>query len=226
VRRAIVLIALVAATACRKHAPGAGPPGPRPKLEVVLVDDSVDPLSGVDESVLPRGSRIDRADVPAGPGIVMTVHYARIVAGAGETVDGATARLDAALAKVTVPPDHRFAFAPAFDEASPRPVAARSYLLTGAPILRETDVTDADAILGEDGHWTVAVTLSAAAAKRFEDATRLDLKKRLAIVVDGRVRSVPVLQGVIGGGHIQITMGQDDDQKRDAQQLARGLGGR
>jgi preprotein translocase subunit SecD len=203
------------------------PTGPRPKLEVALVDDSFDALSGVDESTLPPGSRLVVENAPSGPSINVMVHYARIVAGPGETADDAAARLDTSLRKITIPPDHHFALGPVYDEGIPRPVAARSYLLSGTPILREFDVTAADAILGEDGRWMVAVTLSAAAAKRFEDATRLALRRRLAIVVDGRVNSAPVIQSVIAGGHIQITLGNLDPetQRQEAQRLAQGLGG-
>ncbi|MFQ3574469.1 MAG: protein translocase subunit SecD [Thermodesulfovibrionales bacterium] len=51
----------------------------------------------------------------------------------------------------------------------------------------------------------VSLTFNPAGAKIFEDITGKNVKKRLAIILDGNVYSAPVIQEKIGGGNAQIT---------------------
>lgn len=51
----------------------------------------------------------------------------------------------------------------------------------------------------------VSITFNAAGAKIFEDITGQNVKKRLAIILDGNVYSAPVIQEKIVGGDAQIT---------------------
>ncbi|MCI0469691.1 MAG: protein translocase subunit SecD, partial [Nitrospirae bacterium] len=51
----------------------------------------------------------------------------------------------------------------------------------------------------------VSITFNSAGAKLFEDITGQNVKKRLAIVLDGNVYSAPVIQERIGGGNAQIS---------------------
>jgi preprotein translocase subunit SecD len=58
-------------------------------------------------------------------------------------------------------------------------------------------------------------------------ATRDWVQRRLAILVDGRVDSAPVVKSEIGGGRLTITMGAGEPEKQlaDARRLAASLGG-
>ena len=56
----------------------------------------------------------------------------------------------------------------------------------------------------------VALEFKPAGAKKFEDVTGNNVGRLLAIVLDGNVYSAPVIQGRIGGGSAQITLGAGD----------------
>jgi preprotein translocase subunit SecD len=75
---------------------------------------------------------------------------------------------------------------------------------------------------------TVRVELTPDGGRRFEEFTGANIKRRLAILVDGRVASAPVILSRIPGGIISITMGAGDrDQQRaDAERLVHDLLGR
>ena len=205
------------------------PPGPRAKLEITLLDDKVDPLAGL-VTEPPAGTSIEEENVPGGPGTYDRVHYARIAPQPGETLEQAATRLAASLASLPLPPSHRFVVGPiSGDErwGHGTPVAMRSYLATGDAIVRETDVADAAASDGPDP--VVLVTLTAAAAARFEAATTASVRRRIAIVVDDRVLSAPVVQAPIRGGRLSITLGtfaSPRAKRAEAQGLAHALGGR
>jgi preprotein translocase subunit SecD len=51
----------------------------------------------------------------------------------------------------------------------------------------------------------VSISFNAEGAKRFEEITGANVKKRLAIILDNTVYSAPVIQEKIGGGNAQIT---------------------
>lgn len=67
----------------------------------------------------------------------------------------------------------------------------------------------------------VDMELTAGAAKRFGDATAAMTGRKLAIVLDSKVVSAPVIQSAITHGRIVITMGGSDpkEQQRDADDL-------
>jgi preprotein translocase subunit SecD len=71
----------------------------------------------------------------------------------------------------------------------------------------------------------VQVDLSDGGRARFSDATEAAIGRKLAIVLDGRVVSAPVVQSRIPGGRIQITMGGSDlkEQEREAHDLVEVL---
>lgn len=74
----------------------------------------------------------------------------------------------------------------------------------------------------------VNLQLTPEGARRFEDFTAANVKRRLAILVDGRVVSAPVIFTRIPGGNVSITMGTGDPEQQlaDARRLARELAGR
>jgi preprotein translocase subunit SecD len=61
----------------------------------------------------------------------------------------------------------------------------------------------------------VSLTFNSAGAKIFEDITAANVKKRLAIILDGNVYSAPVIQEKISGGNAQITGSFGMEEARD-----------
>jgi len=57
------------------------------------------------------------------------------------------------------------------------------------------------------------------------DATRKNIRRRLAIVIDDEVQSAPVILSEISGGTVMITMaaGAPKEQLAEARQLAAAL---
>jgi preprotein translocase subunit SecD len=74
---------------------------------------------------------------------------------------------------------------------------------------------------GTLGGWVVNLTFNDRGGNIFEDLSEANLKRRFAIILDGRVSSAPVIQSKISGGHCQITLGGSDPeaQLREARQL-------
>ncbi len=68
------------------------------------------------------------------------------------------------------------------------------------------DLTNAQAATDpQTGQWDVNFTFDSAGARRFATVTANNLGKRFAIVLDGKVISAPVIQGVIPGGQGRIS---------------------
>lgn len=84
------------------------------------------------------------------------------------------------------------------------------------------DVEDASVVVDEWG-VAVAATLRGDAAERFADLTAANVDRKLAIVVDDTVVSAPVIRSRIGGGRIQISLGQGPDVLVEAEALAAAL---
>ncbi len=61
----------------------------------------------------------------------------------------------------------------------------------------------------------VSITFNSTGAKIFEDITAQNVKKRLAIILDGNVYSAPVIQEKISGGNAQITGSFTMEEARD-----------
>jgi hypothetical protein len=240
VRRAIVLGACAAVAAAalgllhlRPSRDAAAASAPRSKLELVRVDDTIDPFAAVpDESIpLESGIALYREHAPIGSGGTRSTTYARVVLREGESKADAAARLRSWLATVPLPQGTRFGLAEVseWDEETRRAtlVGLRTYLLTGDPVLRTEDVTDA-VVMREpsaEAGVSVLVTLSDAGAQRFEDVTREWTRRRLAILVDDEIHSAPVIQTVIRGGQLTITMGLGDPEQllKNALRLQNGL---
>ncbi len=62
---------------------------------------------------------------------------------------------------------------------------------------------------------SVELILNGPGARLFEQITAANVKRRLAIVLDNRVYSAPVIQERIGGGHASITGNFDIKEARD-----------
>jgi len=83
-------------------------------------------------------------------------------------------------------------------------------LMTGEVI---SDARHRPGQLGEAPY--VAITLTAAGATLFERLTGENVGRRMAIVLDGKVQSAPVIQDRIGGGRAVITGSFTLDEARD-----------
>ncbi len=66
-------------------------------------------------------------------------------------------------------------------------------------------ITDASVQFDSFGHPYVAMTFNTRGARLFEELTAANVKKRMAIVLDGTVHSAPVIQERIAGGRASIT---------------------
>jgi hypothetical protein len=243
-RIAVLAVALLGAGAAMAlalvHLPvPAAERGPAAKLELTRVDDTVDAFDGISDDAVPRGEGIAilTESIPAGPGNTARPRFARVTLRDGESSEHGTERLARWLATLGPRNDgRRFAFQDVeeLDEHAQRsrPIGVRTLLLAGEPILRTADVIDAIAVAPSHRSYspeaTVQVTLSPESAARFEDATRGWIERRIAILLDDKVTSAPVVRSAIGGGHISINMGSEGDPALhliEAKRLARALGG-
>lgn len=88
----------------------------------------------------------------------------------------------------------------------------RSYLVTARPALTGDAVTEAEAVWDADsGRPEVSVTFDSDGARRLAEVTAGAVGKKLAILLEGRVTSAPVIESKIEGGHARITMGGGKD---------------
>jgi preprotein translocase subunit SecD len=77
-------------------------------------------------------------------------------------------------------------------------------------------ITDARATIEtSNNQFSVSMSFNARGAKIFERVTGENIKKRLAIVLDGKCYSAPVIQDKIAGGKAQITGSFTQDEARD-----------
>lgn len=85
-----------------------------------------------------------------------------------------------------------------------------------------TDLQKASVAPYGDGSFEVLLQLNSAGAQKFANATKAELGKQLAIVLDGKVYSAPRVQTVIANGQASITGGYT---AQGAQALANVLNG-
>lgn len=217
--------------------PTAGP-SRRAKLAVVRVDDSIDPFSTIDASDVPPDVELRFENAPTGIGngtrghATETITYARVVMAPGESLERAIGRVDPWVQRVQLPAGKRFAWQAddAYDEqtGTSQVVGARTFVLTGEPIITNVDIIDAAPSVTQQSaipEIYVAVTMTPEAGERFGDATREWTNRRLAIMLDGRITSAPIVKTEIRGGRMSITMGAGDPERQLAQakELAAGL---
>ena len=117
--------------------------------------------------------------------------------------------------KATLPPGDEIMYLYRRDHASGRVdkepiVVYRRVAMTGANIT--------DARVQMDSRYNqpyVSVAFDSAGARHFADLTTRNVKKRLAIVLDGKVQSAPVIQEPITGGEARITGDFTMEEARD-----------
>lgn len=114
-----------------------------------------------------------------------------------------------------IPPDDEILFERVINretgEVTKRPILLKRQVLMTGDYLTEAKV-NIDQRFNEP---YVSITFNAAGAKLFEEITAANVKKRLAIILDGNVYSAPVIQERIGGGNAQITGRFSMDEAKD-----------
>lgn len=88
--------------------------------------------------------------------------------------------------------------------------------------LEGKDLKKASVYSGQSGDFGVTLQLNDVGAQKFADATKANVGKPIAIVLDGKIFSAPVVQSVIVNGTASITGNYD---AKSAQQLADVLNG-
>lgn len=133
------------------------------------------------------------------------------------------ARLAEADPAYAIAPDRALAFEAIDPERPGGTPRWRSYVLERRPALTGAAVVEAEATFDERGSRPVVrLELSRDGAARFAEVTTRLTGKKLAIVLDGIVKSAPIISGPISGGQAWITLGGADvgAGTRDAQDLA------
>jgi len=83
----------------------------------------------------------------------------------------------------------------------------KKYLVHQIPILNGSQVSDARVAFDKNNQAIINFTLTSFGGKVFGDFTGKNVGKRLAVVLDGKVFSAPVIRERIGGGSGQISGG-------------------
>ena len=92
----------------------------------------------------------------------------------------------------------------------------QAYVLESRPLMTGEYIQDARVRPAEQLHGaSVELILNASGARLFEQITAANVKRRLAIVLDNRVYSAPVIQERIGGGRASITGNFEVKEARD-----------
>jgi len=209
------------------------------RLEFKLLDDDSDFMKGLREKAsptsLPEGLdfRTETASVGQdtdGDIKQREVTYAFLAKGEKETSQDTLKRFKEWASTIELPHDRELGFEVVHrtvDEVTLKEeeVGYRSYLLRSRADVTGDLVRDAaaqpDQSAGSLGGWHVALTFTEQGGRIFERITGENIKRRFAIILDGRVESAPVIQTRIPGGHATITMGSSDPeiQLRDSRKL-------
>jgi preprotein translocase subunit SecD len=209
------------------------------RLEFKLLDDETDYIGEVAKTAakesLPEGLEFARETAPigldeSGDQKNKQITYAYLKKKPDEKIKDALTRFKEWAGTLTPPQDRELGFEPVYetnpDTLKQSEAGWRTYLLRSRAEITGAQVTEAQAQPDQQGGrtmggWHVALTFTESGGKAFERITGANVKKRFAIMLDGRVESTPVILNRIAGGHAQITMGaQDPDiQLRDARKL-------
>lgn len=192
------------------------------RLELVEVVDDAS-VAVPDDLPLPPGISLEEETAPS--------TYARVVhltraCDEGEMPKSCGDRLQAFASTLRLPAGGRLAIE---ERKRMNGWYARTWVVRGAPIVTGTDIADVRLRESDEGvpFVSVEVELRAAGRDRFAEFTGSHIKSRIAILANGRVESVPVVQSRIDGGTVQITMGSGDvdEQRKSAELLVEQLRG-
>ncbi|MFA6239150.1 MAG: protein translocase subunit SecD [Bacteriovorax sp.] len=160
--------------------------GKTAKLEFKLINDTIDPNSMM--------SWLDKAS------------KAGITYKKGDRFSEYLKKINEFL-KVDIPEGHEMAFEKKTNLATGEDTNI-PYVVETTPRLTGDDLADARVQIDpQKNDPYVSMDFKAAGAKKFEDTTGANVGRRLGVILDGNVYSAPVIQGKIGGGKAQITLG-------------------
>jgi preprotein translocase subunit SecD len=209
------------------------------RLEFKLLDDDTDFFGGIQKEAkdtsLPEGLEFRMENAPVGKdaeGENRTKQntYAFLAKLPKETTAQTLQRMREWVGTLDVPADREVGFEVekrVVDEVTLREEESgiRTFFLKSraeitGDMIREA-VAQPEQSQGGMGGWHVSLTFTDAGGRIFERITGANIKRRFAIILDGRISSAPVIQSRIAGGHGQITMGSGDPeaQLRDSKNL-------
>jgi len=164
---------------------------------------------------LPEGIDLMREAVPIGLDdhggrLTSNITFVKVRLQPGETLDHAIARGDKWVSGAVVFTDKlRVAWEPSYDYDPDTGLqtldGARSFVLNGDSWISNRDIVDAEASLDQRSgipEVYVAITLTPQGGERFRMLTAERVNQRIAIVLNGRVNSAPVVRTEIGGGRM------------------------
>lgn len=101
------------------------------------------------------------------------------------------------------------------EEEGARSKGASKLLLKAIPILDGSMITDARVAYNEHGEPVISFSLNNIGAKIFGDFSGNNVGKRMAVVLDNKVYSAPVIRERIGGGNGQISGNFTPDEAKN-----------
>ncbi len=133
-----------------------------------------------------------------------------------------------ALLTEKIPSDHEIAFGDSMVAGAgtqEKAARLRTYLLYSRPGITGDYLTDAQVVQDQDlaSNYYVTMTFDPKGAKIFEKLTEDNTRREMAIVLDDKVNSAPIIQEKIGGGTARITLGGLGDSRsrfQEAKDLA------
>jgi len=118
--------------------------------------------------------------------------------------------------KGIIPPNLELAWSYDRDPATGKLTKKTPYLLEKAVRLTGEFVENADVRIDRQYNTPyVSITFDSEGARRFGDLTEKNVNRRLAIVLDGKIHSAPVIRERIGGGRASISGSFTHDEARD-----------
>ncbi len=135
---------------------------------------------------------------------------------AGEKREDIAAAVEALVPVVGAPADHEILL-------ERRASDWRTYYLFSRAYVDNADIREVDVIASEnDGAPEVAVELDSSGAEKLADVTARSVGRKMAIVLEGRVVTAPVIVGKIPNRRLRITLSNSDD-RGERQKQARDL---
>jgi preprotein translocase subunit SecD len=199
------------------------------RLEFKLIDDETDffgPMrTSADTTSLPEGIAFAQETATVGQdedGNIQhkVIAYAFITKQETETSKQALDRFRAWTDTLTPPPDREIGFELMYEtdpvSLKSSEVGWRTFLLKSRAELTGDMIRDAiaqpDTSPNSLGGWYVAIVFTDAGGTSFERITGANVKRRFAIILDGRIESSPIIETRISGGQARITMGSADPE--------------
>lgn len=178
-------------------------------LDFKVLDDEADFVAQIPDAQLPEGVTKSSEVVSAGPDNPQVVSEFLVARG-----PDARQKLQETIQALNVPEDHQLLLGAletgdvAEGEGQDEPGWRTYYVYKTAEVTGEEI---ADAFVGFDPQEQqkpmVLLQFNSDGADAFERLTGRNVKRRMAIVLDDRVESAPVINERIGGGRAQITLG-------------------